>query len=138
MTYALDTNTISFLIRGEGNIDTYFQKEIVEDGNLYVIPFIVVYELRRWLRDRPTKVTRVFAEYFERLFQHIQHEAQMPSDVWDKAVDVYIMLKQRGQLISDADILIAAYCLANDYTLVTDNTDDFSRIDGLEIVNWKE
>lgn len=37
----------------------------------------------------------------------------------------------------DSDILIAAYCIVNDYTLVTDNTSDFERIEGLKFVNWK-
>jgi len=53
-----------------------------------------------------------------------------------KAADVYIDLKQKGQLIGDADILITAYCLANNYTLVTNNTGDFGRINGLKHVNW--
>ena len=137
MTYALDTNTISFFIRGEGNIDSYFQKEIIEDGNLYVIPFIVCYEIKRWLRDRPTKITRAFAEQFDFLFECVKNSAEMPGAVWDKAIDIYISLKQRGQLIGDADILIAAYCIVNGYTLVTDNVNDFARIDGIAIVNWK-
>ena len=36
----------------------------------------------------------------------------------------------------DADIFIAAYCINNDYTLVTDNVSDFQRIDGLKYVNF--
>jgi len=38
----------------------------------------------------------------------------------------------------DADIFIAAYCLNNGYTLVTDNTNDFERIEGLQVINWKQ
>jgi len=30
MTYALDANTISYFLRGEGNVDSYFQKEVVQ------------------------------------------------------------------------------------------------------------
>ena len=41
MIYALDTNTISYLLRGEGNVEKYFQQEIIQSGNFYVIPFIV-------------------------------------------------------------------------------------------------
>ena len=62
--------------------------------------------------------------------------ADMSAPVWEKAVDVYITLQGKGQLIGDADILIASYCLVNDYTLVTRNTSDFERIDGLKFVNW--
>jgi len=60
----------------------------------------------------------------------------MPVEVWDKAADIYISLKQKGQLIRDADILIAAYCLVNNYTLVTRNENDFNRINGLDYVDW--
>ena len=38
----------------------------------------------------------------------------------------------------DGDIFIAAQCIVNDYTLVTDNTGDFERINGLKTVNWKK
>jgi len=60
----------------------------------------------------------------------------MTLDVWEKAIKIYVSLKSKGQLIGDADILIAAYCLANDFTLVTRNDNDFARIDGLRLVNW--
>ena len=38
--------------------------------------------------------------------------------------------------VGDADILIAAFCLENDYTLVTNNTKDFVNIKGLLINDW--
>jgi len=138
MIYALDANTISFFLRGEGNVDSNFREKIVEAENPYVIPFIVAYEIRRWLLDRPTKLLKAFTLQFDALFESVKDKAEIPGAVWDKAVDIYIMLKQRGQLIEDADILIAAYCIHNGYTLVTDNIDDFLRIDGLELTNWKD
>ena len=60
----------------------------------------------------------------------------MPIEVWNKAAEIYISLKQKGQLIKEADILIAAYCLVNGYTLVTRNIKDFIRIDDLNFINW--
>ena len=136
--YALDANTISYLLRGEGAVDNHFEQELIKAGNLYVVPYIVVYEVRRWLRDRPTRQLQVFAQEFDALFQTVKSKAEMPMDVWDKAADIYIALKQKGQLIKDADILIAAYCMVNNYTLVTRNKDDFKRIDGLVFVDWFE
>ena len=137
MTYVLDTNTISFFIRGEGNVDIHFKKEIIEAGNPYAIPYIVAYEIKRWLLDKPTKTLLSFAIQFDILFENIIDKAEMPGVVWEKAVEIYILLKQKGQLIGDADILIAAFCIVNGYTLVTDNINDFNRIAGLNIVNWK-
>ena len=136
MIYALDTNTISFFLRGEGNVDYHFKKEIIEAGNPYAIPFIVAYEIKRWLLDKPTKINKTFTQQFNILFENVKDKADMPDAVWEKAVDIYIMLKQKGQLIGDADILIAAYCIHNGYTLVTGNTADFIRIDDLKLTNW--
>ena len=136
MTYALDTNTVSYFLRGEGNVDNCFTREIIQSGNPYAIPNIVAYEVKRWLLDRPTKQLQLFAQQFDLLFQNVQDKADMPAAIWEKGVEIYINLKRRGQLIGDADILIAAFCLVNDYTLVTSNTSDFARIDGLNLVNW--
>jgi len=136
MTYVLDTNTVSYFLRGEGNVDSYFQKEVVSAGNPYAIPCIVAYEVWRWLHDKPTGQIKAFARQFDILFTNVQDKAQMTVNIWMKAADVYIDLKQKGQLIGDADILIAAYCLANNYTLVTNNPSDFGRINGLTHVNW--
>ena len=136
MIYALDTNTISNLLRGEGNIEKNFQQEIIQARNLYAIPLIVVFEIKRWLLDKPSKQLQDFALYFNLLFQSVVEEADMPVAVWNKAAEIYIALKQKGQLIKDSDILIAAYCLVNGYTLATRNTKDFIRIDGLNLINW--
>jgi predicted nucleic acid-binding protein len=57
-----------------------------------------------------------------------------------KAAEIKADLKKRGLPIGkkDGDIFIAAHRIINDYTLVTDNTDDLQNINGLKFVNWKE
>lgn len=47
-------------------------------------------------------------------------------------------LKKEGKLIGPYDMLIAAQALAKDLTLVTNNTDEFSRIRSLKLEDWKE
>lgn len=44
MTYALDSNTVSYLLRNEGNVLKNFKAEIAEKANHYAVPFMVVYE----------------------------------------------------------------------------------------------
>ena len=46
-------------------------------------------------------------------------------------------LSARGQLIGPNDLLIAATARAHDLTLVTHNTREFSRVVGLQIVDWE-
>lgn len=45
-------------------------------------------------------------------------------------------LKRQGRRIEDFDILVASVALANNCTLVTHNTEHFSRIGGLRIEDW--
>lgn len=53
-----------------------------------------------------------------------------------RAAQVYADLRRRGNLIPDADILIAGIALAGDYVLVTQNVKHFQRINWLKVENW--
>ncbi len=53
-----------------------------------------------------------------------------------KAAEVYASLRKQGQLINEADILIAGTALSNNCALVTNNSTHFARITGLQIENW--
>jgi len=50
--------------------------------------------------------------------------------------DIKADLRRAGTLIEDLDLIIAATALARDLTLVTNNTDHFGRIPGLNLENW--
>jgi len=60
----------------------------------------------------------------------------MTPTMWVKAAHIYADLRKMGFTVSDDDIFIAAFCLLNEYTLVTRNTKDFENITGLQQVNW--
>jgi tRNA(fMet)-specific endonuclease VapC len=45
-------------------------------------------------------------------------------------------LERMGRPIGANDLLVAAHALSLDFTLVTDNEREFSRVDGLRIENW--
>jgi tRNA(fMet)-specific endonuclease VapC len=59
----------------------------------------------------------------------------------DISADIYAEIRtdltKRGQLIGLSDMMIASICLANDVTLVTHNTAEFGRINGLRIEDWE-
>lgn len=46
-------------------------------------------------------------------------------------------LQARGTPIGPYDILIAGQALARDLTLITRNTREFSRVEGLRVENWE-
>jgi tRNA(fMet)-specific endonuclease VapC len=47
-------------------------------------------------------------------------------------------LEVAGQTIGPYDLQIAAICRLNNLTLVTSNTGEFSRVDGLAIEDWSQ
>ena len=55
----------------------------------------------------------------------------------DIAANIYVDLRKRGELIGEVDILISGIALKNDMGIVTCNTDHFTRISSLHIVDWR-
>lgn len=133
--YALDTNIVSFMLKGDFKVLTAYQKA-VETGLEIIIPVVVYYEIRRGLLAvNATAQMNAFGKLCDTF---IVEEMSVAS--WEKAAQIWFTLRKQGTPIGkdDGDIFIAAHCLVNDYTLITDNKSDFERIDGLKIVNWKE
>ena len=137
MIYALDTNIISFLLRPSRNPEVVKNfEEALEQGNDYVIPPLCHYEITWYLlRKKATAQLQVFKD----LYQNSYTKIVMQEADFLEAARIKADLDERGLPIGagDADILIAAYCIANDYTLVTDNAKDFGRIDNLKFISWK-
>jgi tRNA(fMet)-specific endonuclease VapC len=47
-------------------------------------------------------------------------------------------LKKKGEIIGPIDMLLAAQALSKDLIFVTNNADEFSRVDGLKIEDWSK
>jgi len=47
-------------------------------------------------------------------------------------------LERKGNIIGPNDLLIASIAISNNLTLVTNNTKEFSRIKGLNIIDWEK
>jgi len=131
--YALDSNTISYLLDRRLDVQRKLRELPKRDDILtIVIPPVVYYEVQRGLlyKDAKNKL---------RLFQQfcIKYDVgRMDWDCWNTAAGIYARLRKMGKLIEDADIQIAAFCLVNDMTLVTSNASHFSRIPELKWENW--
>lgn len=131
--YVLDTNIISFIIRGEERVVNKFLAES-DQGNTCILPLVVVYEITRGLLAQKAKAK---LKNFEEALEDFPIGEISPS-VWYRAAEIYAELQSKGKRSEDdADLLIAAFCLINNYTLVTNNTKDFENIEGLKIVDWK-
>jgi tRNA(fMet)-specific endonuclease VapC len=61
---------------------------------------------------------------------------EVNTDIWDYAAQIWAKLRKQGLIVGDFDILIAAYCVVNNYALVTNNTKHFKDIAGLNFEDW--
>ena len=134
-TFALDTNIISFMVKGDEVVCNAFRSANSEQ-NIFVIPIPAYYEIRRGLLA-VNALTQMKA--FDKLCESFDIK-EMNLESWEMAANIWANLRRRGSPVGkdDGDIFIAATCIVNDYTLVTDNTCDFIRIEGLKFVNWKQ
>jgi predicted nucleic acid-binding protein len=131
--YALDSNIVSYYLKGHEKIIQKVRGTSTEK-NLLIIPPMVYFEIKRHL-EYINAVTKL--KSFERLCQ-IHGIGVIDKGTLDIAADVYIQLRKRSNSITidDGDLLIAAYCLQNDYCLVTNNTKHFKNIENLHYENW--
>ena len=131
MDYALDTNTVIHLMRGTKSAESSIERAR-SNGARFFIPYAVHYEVRRGLIIKPIPK-------YEKAYAIICANCSIQSitdEVWERAARIYAELYAKRFTVADADILIAAFCVLNDYTLVTDNKKDFENIDGLKFENW--
>ncbi len=131
MTYALDTNILTLFLKEEESAYKNANAAL-DNGHKFIIPQMADYEIRRGLLAKGMR--KKLREYME-LRQNVP-VGVFDENVWGKAIHIYASLSQNGKPIEDADILIAAYCLANSYCLITRNIKHFERIDGLLIEEW--
>ena len=51
--------------------------------------------------------------------------------------DIFANLEKRNKRIGDRDMMIAGHARSINYTLVTNNINEFSRVEGLNFEDWK-
>ena len=130
MIYAIDSDILSYMLKENRNVQTNFFKLVDDDD--YCIPPIVYYEVKRGLTYINAQVKlNALAELYD---GSVQNDV-MTAEMWRKAIDIYVMLKAKGRMIGDGDIFIASFCIVNDYTLITNNTQHYDNIPELKKVN---
>lgn len=60
----------------------------------------------------------------------------LPPEIGKHYGEIRAMLEQKGKLIGNNDLWIAAHALSINTTLVTNNVKEFSRIPKLKVENW--
>jgi tRNA(fMet)-specific endonuclease VapC len=132
MTYALDTNIIIHLLRNHSGVSERFDCAVAVEKAGILIPPYANYEILRGFRY-------VAAPSKERAYTELRTRCplgEMTAESWELAATLYGHLRRTGRTVSDADLLIVAFCVVNDCILATANTKDFEHIDGLRLANW--
>lgn len=128
--YLLDTNIVSQLLRNPvGPVHDQIREIGLE--NVAVSVFVAA-ELKFGAAKRQSqKLTAGISNFLARI-RVLPFES--PAD--DAYAIVRTQLEQAGKPIGAVDMFIAAHALALDAVLVTDNSREFSRIEGLKLENW--
>ena len=129
LKYMLDTDSVSFALRGRGNVGT---RILDHKPSELCISVITLGELRFGAHKRDSKKLHKLIDTFT--------ESVAPQDFDVDAADEYgrlaSALAQRGVPIGSFDAMIAAHALARKLTLVTNDEKHFRRVPGLKIENW--
>jgi len=134
--YALDTNIVIHYLYNEQSVIRNLEKAIDCNHNM-VIPYIVEYEMRRGFEIKAAPNNEV--SYNELAWgSGFCNVVTMGDNFWPTAARVYAELYRKRLTVGDLDILIAAFCLHNDYILVSANTRHFKDIEGLNLVDWTQ
>ena len=129
----LDTDILSALMRKNPNVITKARTYLGQYGQ-FTISIITRYEILRGLRAKGAAQQEVRFEHFcER-----NKVLSITDEVIVQAAAIYAELYKHGELIGDADILIAATALVNGFGVATNNEDHFRRIPGLTVENWQK
>lgn len=128
----LDTDTLSEIIKRRNLSVIQKASEYLRQYGFFSFSLITRYEILRGLK---AKNATAQLETFE---QRCQDSEILPitNEIIVRAADYYAELKQRGQLIGDADLIIAATASVHEFNLVTNNIAHFSRVPGLTLDCW--
>ncbi len=131
MAHQLDTDILSFLLKGSANIMQRFTPYLVEEGTIH-LSVITVYEVKKGLYHvNSQRKLNAFNRFLDDCTVH-----QVTREIADFAAAVKGKLMQEGKGIDHPDMLIGATALHNGHILVTNNTQHFEVIPGLQLENW--
>jgi tRNA(fMet)-specific endonuclease VapC len=135
MTYVLDTNAVSALMKGAPAVVDRLTATAPAE---VAIPQPVLAEIAFGIERLPRSKRRTS---LQSRFDLVS--AELPRAEWTDAVSqafgrIKATMERRGTRIEDFDAAIAAHALSLEATLVTANLDHMIRVPGLRIEDWSQ
>jgi tRNA(fMet)-specific endonuclease VapC len=133
--YILDTNAVSFLMKGDPNVISHLKQVARGDVGM---PQPVVSEIAYGIqRLGKSKRKDGLARRFELVRSEIGRAA-WTNEVSEAFGTIKAALERKGQRIEDFDAAVAAHAVAQGCVLVTANLKDMTRVPGLDVEDWSE
>lgn len=129
----LDTDILSEFLRGNEKVVKNVDDYLMEFG-FVSLSIITYYEILNGLLYKDAKKQLKKFESFVTLNNVLLLTLRSTK----LAANIQAELRKKGREIGHADTLIAGIAIANKLQLVTNNTDHFKRIKGLQLANWSK
>jgi len=129
----LDTDILSEFLRGNPKVIAKVDEHLKAYGHIN-LSIITYYEILNGLLYKDARKQLDRFENFVMLNKVIPLTLSMAK----KAAMIQADLRKKGTEIGHTDTLIAGISITSDLQLISNNTDHFKRIKGLELDNWSK
>ena len=129
MKYLLDTDSVSFALRGQGDVGARIRACRPSD---LCISAITLAELRFGADRKGSRKLHGLIDTFASAVEVVSFDGAAAVEFGR----IGSRLAERGTPIGDFDVLIAAHAVALRCTLVTNNVRHFSKVAGLSVEDW--
>lgn len=130
MKFLLDTDTVSFALRGEGEVGAQLRARRPSDIG---ISAITLTELRFGADRKSSRKLHALIDAFVGAVEVLPFDEHAAAEFGR----VGSLLAERGAPTGEMDALMAGHALALRRTLVTNNVRHFARVPRLVVENWK-
>ena len=133
MRYMLDTNTLVYVLNARPRHQAVIERFKHEKPRDMVVSSVTLAELRFGIEKSALRDTSHLA--LRRVLEALNVVA-FEAHAAERYGVVRAHLEAAGKPIGPLDTLIAAHALCLNLILVTNNTREFSRVQGLRVENW--
>ena len=133
MLYMLDTNICSFIVR-EKPLYIKEKLKLCEKKHTIALSSVVVAELLYGAQKRNSKKLTAIVEAFIGNFVVYDFDKEASYHY----AEIRNVLEKKGLIIGSNDLFIASHAKSLDAVLVTNNTKEFERVEGLEVEDWSK
>ncbi len=129
MKYLLDTNVVIGLLANRPSIVTEMRRRSLSE---IALSSLVMHELY-FGAYKGARTVETLRNYGRLVFSVLPFE----TDDARFAAEIRAILQRQGTPIGPYDTLLAGQALARGLVLVTRNTREFARVEGLQVENWE-